>query len=212
MPRTINAATGTALDSNVKRVAVFAELDFPGGMVRAWSGYGDQDLNGDTYLGVGTLGSISAVSEEESISASNVIVQLNGVPSELLSLVLQEDYQGRAATFYRALFDETGLIGDAMTAFSGRMDVATIDDGKDSGVISISIESRLVDFNRPRLRRYTHEDQKARFPNDQGFLYVAGLQQKELPWGRSSNNVNGSSAGGREAIDSFKDQQSQLGY
>lgn len=196
MPRTINTSTANALNQKTQFHGLFAELDFPGGAVRAWSGYGDQPLNGDVFLGVGTLGTFSGVTQEERISANNSIVQLNGVPSDLLSLIFREDYRGRPAKIWRSLFDESGIIGDPMLIECGKMDVATIEDGKDSGTISISIENRLVDFSRPRERRLTHEDQKARYPNDLGLEYMASLQEKELPWGRESNNVNNTSGSG----------------
>ena len=45
-------------------------------------------------------------------------------------------------------------------------------------------ESRLIDLNRARNFRSTHEDQQQIFHGDLGFEYVAAIQDKEVSWGR----------------------------
>ena len=37
---------------------IIVELDFPSGMVRVWSGVGDLPFIGQTFKGVGALGSV----------------------------------------------------------------------------------------------------------------------------------------------------------
>jgi hypothetical protein len=59
-----------------------------------------------------------------------------------------------------------------------------IDEGAESSAISVYVESRLIDLQRPRERRYTSESQKSRFPNDRGFEFVEDLQAKKFQWGR----------------------------
>ena len=60
----------------------------------------------------------------------------------------------------------------------------SIDDGGQTCTISVSAESRLIDLDRTRERRYTSEDQKIDFPNDKGLEFIADLQDKEIIWGR----------------------------
>jgi hypothetical protein len=60
----------------------------------------------------------------------------------------------------------------------------TIDEGPETATIAVGAESRLIDLQRPRVRRYTHESQKSRFPNDKGFEFVNDLQDKKFAWGR----------------------------
>ena len=64
------------------------------------------------------------------------------------------------------------------------MDLMNIDDGGQTCTISVSAESRLIDLDRTRERRYTSEDQKIDFPNDKGLEFIADLQDKEIIWGR----------------------------
>jgi len=49
--------------------------------------------------------------------------------------------------------------------------------------VNITGESRLIDLEIARERRYTSEDQKIDFPDDKGFEFVADLQNKEIVWG-----------------------------
>ena len=63
------------------------------------------------------------------------------------------------------------------------MDVMNISESGDSAQITINGESRLIDLDVPRVRRYTSEDQKIDFPNDKGLEYIADLQDKEIVWG-----------------------------
>ena len=64
------------------------------------------------------------------------------------------------------------------------MDQMQITEGADASQISLSVESRLIDLERVRVRRYTSEDQKSRFPSDLAFQFVNDLQDKEIFWGR----------------------------
>ena len=55
----------------------------------------------------------------------------------------------------------------------------------ETATISISVESRLVDWERPRVHRYTNADQQIAYPGDKGLEFVAQMVEKELVWGRS---------------------------
>lgn len=49
--------------------------------------------------------------------------------------------------------------------------------------IELMYEDRLVDLERPRERRYTHEDQQIRLVGDKGFDQVPELQDAQDTWG-----------------------------
>jgi len=67
--------------------------------------------------------------------------------------------------------------------FSGRMDVMSITEDGDSCTITMTAESRLIDLERPRLRRWTSEDQKGLDATDKGFEFVNSLQEASIKWG-----------------------------
>jgi hypothetical protein len=70
----------------------------------------------------------------------------------------------------------------AVTVFTGEMDEMNIQFGADTVTISLAVESRLVDLNRPRIRRYTDADQQSRFSGDLAFEFVTRLQDEDLQW------------------------------
>jgi hypothetical protein len=69
-----------------------------------------------------------------------------------------------------------------------------ISDGAETATISVSVENRLIEFQRNRVRRYTAEDQKIDYPSDKGLEFVAEISEKEIVWGRSQ--VSGGGGGG----------------
>ena len=48
----------------------------------------------------------------------------------------------------------------------------------------MTAESKLIDLERSRARRYTSEDQKIDYPDDKGLDFIADLQDKAVVWGR----------------------------
>jgi hypothetical protein len=109
---------------------------------------------------------------------------LNGIPPEMISEAFSQNYQGHAATIWLApLTAEYAFIADPVVVFKGRMDTMDIALGE-TATITLAVESRLVDWDRPRIRRYNDEDQRSEFPNDRGFRYVDQMVTKDLKWGR----------------------------
>lgn len=155
------------------------ELLFSSSTVRLWTGYDNKTIGGDTYVGAGSLLSIPNVEEVADMSAKSADIVLSGVSSSLVSLALQEPYQGRNA---RILF---GIEGQTpIEVFGGLMDVMTITDSGESSTISLTIESRLVELERVRPFRYTDNSQKLRYSTDDFFSFVPALQDREIAWGR----------------------------
>lgn len=186
MARDITAGVSTATDAATAHPAIFVFFDFASGPLRVWTGYGDYTLGGETFSGVGDLGSISPIEEGKSISARGVSLTISGVPSERVSTALnRKEYHNRPVTLWLALFGADGstLIADEVQIFSGRLDTMTINDAGETSTITVTAESRLIDLERPRELRFTDQEQKRLFPGDRGLEYVAGLQGKDIPWG-----------------------------
>lgn len=70
--------------------------------------------------------------------------------------------------------------------FVGDMDQMDIIEGPDTSTVSVKVESRLITLDKPNLRRYTSENQKALFSGDLAFDFVNDLQTKEILFGRAS--------------------------
>lgn len=186
MPRSMTPATEAALVAADLRPVMFFEGEFPTASVRFWTGLSPIDWNGQTWIGAGNLIGLSSVEEGTDVAATGVEVQLAGVPPSLVAAVIGDAQQGLPGRVWIGLLDAAGaLIIDPVQVFAGRLDVPQIADQVDTCTISISYESRLIDLNRPREWRYTHESQQVLYPGDKGFEYVAALQDKEITWGRA---------------------------
>ena len=185
MSRVIPAAMLTALGQDVVEPFFAVRLQFDGGSFNVWSGYGNRTINSLTYIGAGDLLKIEGLDEVGDMAATSATVSLNGVDSNIVSAALSEPYQGRPAAIYFGV----ASVSDVVEVFSGFMDVMTIQDTGDTSVISLTIESKLVALDRVQGRRYTSESQKARYPDDTFFDYVAELSDKEVLWGRTDENL-----------------------
>lgn len=163
--------------------------EFASGTVRMWSGIGDLSWDSQTWLGAGSLVQVSNIEESAEIKATGVVVTFNGIPSDLLSLVLQDVQQGAIGKIYLGFLSSGSVVATPWLLFEGRIDTPVISEDAETCSIAITYESRLIDLSRPRTGRYTDQDQKREFPGDLGMGFVLALQDKEIPWGRAGNNV-----------------------
>ncbi len=178
----ISAANAAAAGARVVRPVLLAELDFASGPVTVTNAPFDIAIDGKTYQGVGQFGGISPVEEGTELQTYNLTLQLNGIPAALIAIALGEDYQGRAAVVSMAFLDEGHRPLDApLVLFRGRMDVMRIQAGETAS-IELTCESRLADWERPRVRRYNNADQQQRFSDDKGFEFVPQMVEKEIVW------------------------------
>lgn len=188
--RDMTAGMLAAIDAEVVRPALLYDGVFSGGSptedqhLRLWTGVGELPWNGYTWTGGGTLIGISPIEETTNVRAIGFTVTVSGMPSDMVALALAAMKQGRPGTLYLALFDEDGeLIPDPYQLQRGRLDIGVIDDDGDKCTIAAQYESRLIDLERPRERRYTSQDQQIDHPTDTGFNQVPALQDAEIQWG-----------------------------
>lgn len=185
MPRSMTSAMEAAIAADVVRPLYAVELDFGSGWVRANSTPYTLTINGSSSLGIGTFGGIAPIEETGELTAYQMALQLYGVPRDLIGIALAEHYQGRTARiFFGAMSESHAVIADPVLFFAGRMDTMKIDLGE-SATVTLTVENRLADWDRERVRRYTSEDQAAVYPGDKFFDYVPRMQDVTLKWGRT---------------------------
>jgi hypothetical protein len=174
-----------AIAAGTVKPALIAEIQVQGGYVRAWSGIGDLIFGGETYTGVGNFGGVSPVKESSDLQSNGCQFILSGIPSGLVSSALGSLRYGRTAKLWFGILDSSdALIEDPYLLFSGLTDNAQINEGADTSSITVTAESRMVDLDRPRSRRYTTEDQQIDYPTDKGFDFVPSLQDKPIVIGK----------------------------
>ncbi len=192
MTRTIATANKNETTAEVFRPVLFLFLDLDGGDVTvnssdqdiAWDF--DGDSSDETFTGVGQFGSVSVINESADLKASGIQCMLTGVPTTHISNALSEDYSGRTAKLYIGFLNASRvLVADPMVIFAGRIDAMDIQIGKTASV-SVSIESKLVDWERARIRRYTNQDQRNLYSTDEFCEFVVQTVEKELVWGQKT--------------------------
>jgi hypothetical protein len=182
--RELSAAVRALIADDVIRPAICVALYFDSGGVYANTSPIDIQIGGVTYLGVGLLGKISPVEESIETQANQLTFELSGIPPELISLALQEKYQGRLCSMFVVYLDRDHRMPDGAykNLFGGRMNTMKIELGI-TATIRVNAESRFADWDRMRGGRYTDEEQQRRFPGDRGLEFVPRTVEKELPWG-----------------------------
>lgn len=184
MSRGLTAAMLAAVLAGTVRPVLFYQGEFSTGTLRLTSAARDISWNGQTWVGAGSMLEVSPVEEASDIRAVNFSVSLSGEFAAILSIALGAVRQGYPGSVWLGAFDAAGaLIADPFKAFSGRLDVPDVLDDGAICRITVSYESRLIDLERVRARRYTPEDQAIDYPTDLGFDYVPSLQDAKIKWG-----------------------------
>lgn len=182
--RGMSGAVNAAIQEPLVRPILLFDGAFKTGSLRLWTGIGPLDWAGDTYTGAGDLLSIGASEETDEVKAAGLEVRLAGVKPGSIAHALAEVERNRRGAIYFGLLDELGaIIPDPWPWFRGLLDSCAIDDGEETATIVLSYEHELIDLERPRDSRWTHEEQQRLFPNDTGLRYIKELQDKVLRWG-----------------------------
>lgn len=185
MSRTLTTAAANVFAGEVVPCLLLIELDWPSGFVRVNNSAVTFAWDSKEWRGLANLGSVDVISENADMEMSGVTLTLTGIPSAMISRVLGEHYQGRNCNIWMApLSADYAVLADPVLVFPGRIDAAVITLG-DTASIKITAENKMADWERARVRRYTHEDQIAEYPADKGLEFVPQMVEKVLIWGRT---------------------------
>jgi hypothetical protein len=158
--------------------AVFADLTFRSTTEHVWTGIGPIAFNGNTYKGVGTLGGIGTISEGINVQAQGTSVSLSGIDPEIYAECMADIQIGAPATLWFGALAAGVFV--CYRAFQGQVDKPSVTTGGDSIAISLALENRLYNMQRPSYRRYTTEDQHLDYADDCGFSWVTMLNDIAL--------------------------------
>ena len=204
MPRNLSPSVLAQTLSNQLQPALFVEIEFLTETIWVWSGLGSITAPGPAYdtsssfpygqpfTGIGWLGQIRAVPQVTDIVASNITLELSGIPSELLTDAINAVRQNSVATVWLGFLSlqpgNPEVIGDPVQIFQGALDVPTITEGAETSSIAITCENPLIDLNRAPSRRFTDVDQQVDYPGDTGFAQVQLLQDYDIVWPAASGS------------------------
>ena len=144
MSRTVPSSLITAWSGETAHPYFAVEFMLDSAPLRFWSGYGDRDIGGETYIGAGELISISGLEEVNDLSAKALTISLSGISGAVISMALQEPYQRRKCRVY---FGDAS-VSDVVEVFTGSLNKMTIEDSAETGTVTVLVDSKLVEADR----------------------------------------------------------------
>ena len=182
--KSIDAAVTTILPGEFAAMVAFVQINFTSGTQYYCTAGHTLPWNGQNWVGLGALSSISPIKETEAIESTGLKLSLVGfntsVAPNLIALSLGEAVQGRQMQMWIGFLDATNyqLVATPHLEFRGRLDTLSIEEDGEEAHISVAVESRLAYLLRAAPRRYTDEDQRSRYPNDRFFEYIAQMKER----------------------------------
>lgn len=183
MSRNLDPTLQAGLESGVIVPAILAMLTFKSGTRYIWTGIGNLIFDAQTYFGVGSLGGFGGVTEGVEVRADGTTVSLSGIDPTLYGESMTDIQLGAPARLWFALFSEGVLLGAPYLFFSGLVDKPAVSTGPEALTISLALENRMTNLQRPSQRRYTAADQHVYYPDDTAFVWVERMNDLALIWG-----------------------------
>lgn len=178
--RSLTGGFATALAQPHVTVFPLVEMSFLSGTVYVCGAPHDVVYDGDTYLALFGLGQIDAITETDA-EVRGLALSLSGVPATAIAMALDETIQGRAITVRLAALSAGSLIVDT-NVWQGLLDTMVVEDATNGATVRVTAEHRLAAWDRPRLLRYSPEDQARLAPADKFFAYVPQMAQQQIVW------------------------------
>jgi hypothetical protein len=165
-------------------LAYAVDFDFPSGHVRLATWVGDLVIGGNTYTGLGKLGSVSAVADRASLASERWTYSVTGVDPSIIPESELDNCYGRSVAEYLAFINSTThVVIGTETLREGSMGRSRRKDGG-VPVIEISCETRNAVLNQPDGYRYTTEHQVTYFfASDLGCDFTRKIDSLDLIWG-----------------------------
>lgn len=179
---TIEALAG----QQVVHAALLADFDFNEGHAYAWTGLGDVEIDGNTYLGRGDLVSIAPFPFGADDAAEAHSSTLSGVePQYVTEARTAPTVRGRSVRWYLQFFGEDLQPLDSKYLLADRvMDVMSYSGvGPSQRSITLTSEDIWTNRNTAEHANWSDADQQAVFPGDRGLEFVAELVPgKRITW------------------------------
>ncbi|KGJ95060.1 hypothetical protein, partial [Colwellia psychrerythraea] len=107
------------LSDDPQRIRYYLKLEWPSSWLYVHSGVGERQYKGNTYIGIGELGSIGQLKEDGKSNAKRLSISLSINDTTLVRDVLAEDPIGNSAELDIVVLDENLRILDGDVLFSG---------------------------------------------------------------------------------------------
>lgn len=178
------------------------ELDTP---EYIWTGRGDSPpFGGNTYVGVGELGSIGKIEESLKLSPNPITLTLSGLEAPWVTEALDAtNFDDRVTVYEGYLTVDWQFVDDPFAIFAGRLEHMTAVRG-DANSVSAVVQSNLAQNAETNGRRWSRETQSINYSGDTFFDFADKMIDNIVEWG--GRQVTGSGGGfdpsDRDRIDS----------
>jgi hypothetical protein len=186
---TIQTSSGfqTAARSQTFGQLALVELKLRSGTARFTNWPLTLQVMGETWQGVGNLGSIGELHESEDGAAEKLTLTLSPVDIGTRALALGDpsEYQDRGVRLWIALLDAATLqiSGEPVLRFAGVMDQMKIE--RDGPTAKISMDCRTASYDvrsNPASLRTNDAQHQARHPGERGFEYLNSMIGSPTVW------------------------------
>jgi hypothetical protein len=168
------------------RLAPLVLTDFTSQAMRFWLGRGGLDAGGQSWSGLGELGSISGLEIPLGGTAPVTTLGLSGVKPELVAKALDaaSEVKGRPAVIYLQFFDSAWQVLDSPYAIlSGQMDRMSVSaTGPLTRTVEVSVEWLFTRRAIPPYGFLSDRDQRGLYAGDRGLEQMAAMQNKTAVW------------------------------
>ncbi len=191
--RALASGNVSHINSRNTHPVLMANFQFTGSPpVYVHSGLGNIIYDGNTYLGVGSLGGVDGLEETEALVPAPVRVSLSGLDPAFFAEALNAANYGDKATLYIGYRNDDGtLVDEPWIFYRGRIEHSRVIKGVEN-VVVMTIQHELAVLNKKTGTKFTDEEQQRRYPGDTAFQFVQDMATIQLKWGRS-----GAGAGNR---------------
>lgn len=184
MPRTINASTITALESDKVRLAHLVSIGFDSPLYLT-DYFHAITYDGNEYDPASHLLSLDDVQETQDLRVGTITINISGVDQSYISIFLSQQYINREVEIWLAILGADGTItGDPIKTFDGQISGYSLQESKNSCVINMKVASHWADFERKTGRFTNNNSQQYYFPNDTGMRFAAE-SIKDIKWGKA---------------------------
>ena len=143
----------------------------------------DVTWSGNTYVAAQGIGTVEPTTETDT-EARGLTFTLSAAASANLAGAFEE-VQGRAVILRLAIVDETTnppTLRVDPNAWTGTLDVTTIDDNPANPVIRFTAEHSMLAWQQPPGQLFSHQQQLLDDPTDLFFEHAAALTEATLVW------------------------------
>lgn len=162
------------------------EIMVPSAPVRVHTGVGEVVINGEIYLGLGSLGSISPSKSDGSTSPKDITLSLALIDSSMLALALNEKMVGSQVQIVMFTYGADGQVKSTAVAFAGKITSVSAVTG-DENTVNYSCANELEGWQSICSWRYTEDSHLLRYPDDHGLRCVGEISERTILWGSRSD-------------------------